>query len=83
VEYIRERGDIIEVYKNLHGIYNDEHDDLLPYHETTGVATRGHSFKLRKMEHGGQIRAKFFSMRHVDSKRVELADRGHHASTIC
>lgn len=65
LEYRRVRGDVI-VYKHLHGIYNVDRDDLLPYHETTRIVTRGHSLKLRKMECRGQIRANFFSMRIVN-----------------
>jgi hypothetical protein len=73
------RGDVI-VYKHLHGIYNVDRDDLLPYHETTRIVTRGHSLKLRKMECRGQI-SEFFQ--YADSKRVELADGGHRASVNC
>jgi ribonuclease P/MRP protein subunit RPP40 len=44
--YRRYRGDMIEVYKYLHGLYDMDHSSLIPLH--TGRITRGHSMKLQK-----------------------------------
>ena len=48
--YRRNRGDAIEVYKYLHGIYDVDSTDILPRHIACGMTTRGHSLKLRKTE---------------------------------
>ena len=48
LEYRRERADMIQTYKILHGIDNVDKDKLFTmaqYH-----ATRGHSFKLQKKD---------------------------------
>jgi len=47
-EYRRCRGDAIEVYKYLHGIYKVDESVILPRHQTIGMETRGHNLKLMK-----------------------------------
>ena len=61
----RNRGDAIEVYKYLHGIYNVDCSDLLPLHESSSLVTRGHSLKLAKRSSRTQLRQNFFSNRVV------------------
>jgi len=46
--YRRIRGNVIEVYKYLHVIYQVDRSELPPQHETGNVTTRGHSLKLKK-----------------------------------
>ena len=38
--YRRNRGDAIEVYKYLHGIYRVDSSDFLPLHESASLTTR-------------------------------------------
>jgi hypothetical protein len=54
--YRRYRGDAIEVYKYLRGVYKVDSSSLLPL--TAETRTRGHGFKLLKRH--------FFSMRVVN-----------------
>ena len=61
--YRRARGDMIEVYKYLHGIYKVD-TSFLPTSE--GSITRGHSLKLTKHRSRLQLRQCFFSQRVVD-----------------
>ena len=63
--YRRNRGDAIEVYKYLHGIYSVDCSDLLPLHESSSLTTRGHSLKLAKRSSRTQLRQNFFSNRVV------------------
>ena len=45
----RFRGDMIEVYKYLHGLYSIDCSDILPLHRNEGVVTRWHLIlSLRK-----------------------------------
>ena len=45
--YRRIRGDSIDIYKYLHGMYRTNVESRLPLAKpTSGVATRGHSLKL-------------------------------------
>jgi hypothetical protein len=46
--YRRVRGDVIEVYKYLHGVYKVGCTQLLPLHESASMKTRGNSLKLKK-----------------------------------
>ena len=47
--YTRSRGDVIEVYKYLHGIYSVvDCSGLLPLHESSSLTTRGRSLKLAR-----------------------------------
>ena len=64
--YRRHRGDMIEAYKYLNGVYRVDSTQLLPRHEEKGLKTRGHSKKLMKREFRGQIRANSFGMRIVN-----------------
>jgi len=57
--YRRTRGDAIEVYKYLHGIYKTDCKSMLPLHEAYGMTTRGNSMKLKKQESKGQLRSNF------------------------
>jgi len=64
LEYRRMRGDMIETYKYLHGVYtDDEVSAFLPLHKSTGMTTRGQQLKLQKRECRGKLRANFFSYR--------------------
>ena len=47
--YRRLRGDLIEVYKYLHGYYDVDVNGLLPM-VPPGLPTRGHSMKLLKRQ---------------------------------
>ena len=58
--YRRARGDMIECYKYLSGIY-DVSTDFLPLNDK--MPTRGHSLKLRKLSAEKPCRAHFFSRR--------------------
>ena len=46
--YRRLRGDVIEAFKYMHGIYNVDCTQILPCHKALGPVTRGHSIKLEK-----------------------------------
>ena len=61
--YRRARGDMIEVYKYLHGTYKVE-ASFLPLDSDS--ITRGHSLKLDKQRNRLEIRQQFFSQRVVD-----------------
>jgi len=61
--YRRYRGDMIEVYKFIHGIYSSGYS-LLPRAPQSG--RRGHDFKLMKRRCRSQLRATFFSFRVVN-----------------
>ena len=65
--YRRNRGDAIEVYKYLDGIYRVDSSQLLPLRDTDrqGMRTRGHSLMLQKRDCRGQLRQNVFSMRVV------------------
>lgn len=62
--YRRARGDMIECYKYLHGIYNVSSDLLQRDVESR---TRGHSMKLKKGKAKGAARYNFFSFRCVNA----------------
>jgi hypothetical protein len=64
LEYRRNRGDIIQVYKIFHGIDN-LNPDIFFQRNTTNL--RGHSFKLFKPRVKGDLRKYSFSVRVVDS----------------
>jgi len=63
LEYRRNRGDAIEVFKYLHGKYTVDATEILPRHQTTGMTTRGNDMKLMKRSCNGQIRANVFGNR--------------------
>ena len=62
LEVRRIRGDLIEVYKILHGL---DHLDAGKFFSLSSTSTRGHSLKLYKksMCKGLQLRKYFFSQR--------------------
>jgi len=64
LDYRRRRGDMIEVYKYLHGIYTIK-EELLPL-ERSAVNTRGHPFKLKKRTCRLETRRNFFNYRVVN-----------------
>jgi len=66
LEYRRFRGDMIEAYKYMHGLYRVDESALLPRHHDTGVTTRGHCMKLAKRESSTMIRQNFFGLRIVN-----------------
>ena len=61
----RMRGDIIQVYKYFHELYDVEHEDILPRSEN--INTRGHHLKLKKNHGKNRTRRHFFSQRIVNS----------------
>jgi len=63
MNYRRERGDMIEVYKYTHDFY----DTPLLLTRDNGNRTRGHSLKMKKNRWETTLRQKFFSERIVDS----------------
>jgi hypothetical protein len=64
--YRRTRGDAIEVYKYLHGIYKVDSTTMLPLEISAGMKTRGHTLKLEKRRCRTQLRSNFFGFRVVD-----------------
>ena len=65
--YRRFRGDSIEVYKYLHGLYEIDNSNFLPLHTSVGMATRGHSLKLLKKQCSTNLRRNFFTLRVVNT----------------
>jgi hypothetical protein len=63
----RARGDAIETYKFLHGIYKVDSSSMLPLHTTDGITTIGHSLKLQKRNYKTQLRKNFFGLRMINS----------------
>ena len=63
LEHRRKRGDLIELYKYVHGLYKTERPCFT--HSTRD--SRGHSLGLTKGHHPLQIRGNFFSVRVVNS----------------
>ncbi len=63
--YRRARGDMIEVYKYLHSVYNIEPCPLVLHGNP--ASTRGHKFKLRKMRCNKTSTQKFFTHRVIDA----------------
>ena len=61
--YRRYRGDMIEVFKYLRGMYSVRSSELLPRAPVT--ALRGHDFKLMKRHCRSHARLTFFSFRVV------------------
>ena len=59
--YRRLRGDMIETYKILQGIYDSSVSDFLPLHHYT--RTRGHNLKLFIQQASTNIRKGYFSVR--------------------
>jgi len=67
--YRRARGDAIETYKYLHGLYTVDSAHMLPLHTTdeSEVSTRGHSLKLQKSDCMTQLQMNYFGLRTVNS----------------
>ena len=63
----RKRGDAIETYKYLHGVYTVDSSCMLQLHTTEGAATRGHRLKLHKRDFKTQLRLNYFGLRTVNS----------------
>jgi hypothetical protein len=63
--YRRARGDAIDTYKYLNGIYNVDCTQILCKHQPNGSETRGNGLKLQKRSCHGQLRQNFFSVRIV------------------
>ena len=61
--YRRYRGDMIEVFKYLHGMYSVSSSELLPRAPVS--ALRGHEYKLLKRHCRSHVRLTFFSCRVV------------------
>ena len=61
--YRRARGDMIETYKYLHGIYKV---DRMPLELDNNTVTRGHSLKLKKEHVTARQRRHYFRHRVVD-----------------
>lgn len=64
--YRRLRGDVIEVYKYLHGAYAINGDSFLRLMEPRSMVTRGHEYKLLKARVNTRIRENYFAARVVD-----------------
>ena len=62
MKYRRERGDMIEVYKFVHG----EYDMPPPFTLDNEKKTRGHTYKIKKVRVNTSLRQGFFSERVVD-----------------
>ena len=60
LEYRRNRGDLIDVYKYIHGIYNTDRPQFQLFQ---GRDTRGNSLKLAKRHCRLNVRSNFFSNR--------------------
>ena len=63
MSYRRVRGDLIEVYKFMHGVYNCKSPLELNQQSTT----RGHKYKLKKNSCRTTLRQHFFTNRVVDT----------------
>ena len=64
LEHRRKRGDMIDLYKYVHGLYKTS----TPLFQLSSVKnTRGNSLKLMKEQCSRQIRSNFFSVRVVNS----------------
>jgi len=64
--YRRLRGDAIEVYKYLKGIYRVDASSMLPLAGLKTFETRGHLLKIQKRYCRTKLRANFFSFRIVN-----------------
>ena len=58
------RGDLIQVYRYIHNLYNVNSDQLLHLSDVTH--TRGHSLKLKKSRSNINTHANFFTPRIVN-----------------
>ena len=60
--YRRLRGDVIKVFKYMHGFYNVDCTRILPCHKAVGPVTRGHSMKLEKRDCKGRLRILYWDI---------------------
>lgn len=65
MQYRRDRGDMIEVFKLTHDMYNVNMKQDLFDLDTSSV-TRGHKYKLTKHRWNSSLRQQFFTFRVVD-----------------
>ena len=77
----RLRGDLIEVYKHLHGVYRVDSTELLPLGTREGAATRGHSLKLQKTRCRTLLQANSFGMKIVNNLCSRSIQRSLHITT--
>ena len=61
--YRRSRGDVIDVYKYLHGIFTSSHD---MFNHDLYEGKQGHSLKLFKDQSKQEVRRHFFSQRVIN-----------------
>jgi len=66
LSYRRLRGDLIETFQYLHGIYRTNSSTVLPLAPTHDGTTRGHSLKLHKRECRTSLRANVLGFRIVN-----------------
>ena len=64
--YRRVRGDLIQVYKIVHGL-SDIRQDLLFKNAQQDIGTRGHSYKFQKQHSRLRLRENSFSIRIVNT----------------
>ena len=82
LEYRRLRGDLIEMYKNVHKINDPLTTTTLFKLDSTNVCTRGHNFKLTKNTMPNNSYANFFSNR-VTNHWNNLPSEAVNARTVC
>ena len=71
----RARGDAIDTYKYLNGIYMADHTQLLQNHQSRGMETRGNDWKLQKKSVQSQIRSNFYSISTICRRKwLEIGD---------
>ena len=64
LEERRKRGDLIQVFKIIHGIDNLKCDDFFKLHNNDrGPVTRGHEWKIKTPHTGTSRRKMFFDIR--------------------
>ena len=64
LSYRRKRGDMIEVYKRLNNVYDDQFPWLIPHQNDKGLRTNG--LKLVKERKTNTLKRKMFSVRVVN-----------------
>ena len=67
LEHRRLRGDMIDVFKYVHGIYDTDRPHFEPSRTTTSKETRGHSLKLTKQHCRLNMRGNYFSQRVINT----------------
>ena len=67
LEERRKRGDLIQVFKIIHGFDKLKCDDFFKLHKNDrGPVTRGHEWKIKKPHTGTKSRKKFFDYRVIN-----------------